>query len=327
MNLTWKAKLAVVIGIIALISGLLLVIKYQRDIIAKQTAIQNSMVDMKKIQGDITRNQVQYATPADLDKFADSLNLKLGPIQDDLKTLKANVTAVQVITVKSTGEDKTNIASTTTEVRTDPIPANEPVDPYGYQKNKQTLVLTQPYGKTNVPLGSVDFSAWQKNPWGLSLYPEKYSVVDVIGTDENGKNYAYSKFSITSNGKTYDVDIDDAKMVEELPQSKFSLNLQLYGGFDMGTRISSPQFEIMPDLELMLFSYGKTKQFPDFSFLGLGFGYEFHYNNFQFVFSPANYNIAKIIPGRIVKNIYVGPSISVDPHGSFSVLGGVRVGL
>jgi len=115
---------------------------------------------------------------------------------------------------------------------------------------------------------------------GLSLYPQKYSVVDVIGTDEDGKNYAYSKFSITSNGKVYAIDIDDAKMVEELPQSKFSLNLQLYGGFDAGSRFTSPQFELMPDLELMLFSYGKTKSFPDFSFIGLGFGYEFNYKHY-----------------------------------------------
>jgi len=32
-----------------------LIIKYQRDIIAKQAIIQNSLVDMKKLPGDITR--------------------------------------------------------------------------------------------------------------------------------------------------------------------------------------------------------------------------------------------------------------------------------
>jgi len=49
--------------------------------------------------------------------------------------------------------------------------------------------------------------------------------------------------------------------------------------------------------------------------------------NITFVFSPVNYNIAKVIPGKIVKNIYIGPSIAVDPHGNFSIFGGVRVGL
>jgi hypothetical protein len=306
LSLTWKAKLAVIVGIIALISGLLLVIKYQRDVIAKQTAIQNSLVDMKKIQGDITRNQVQYATPADLDKFAESLNLKLGPIQDDLKTLKANITAIQTITVNSNGENKTNIASTTTSPRTDPIPANEPVDPYGYQKNKQTLALTQPYGKTNVPLGSVDFSAWQQNPWQLSLYPEKYSVVDVIGTDEDGKSYAYSKFSITSNGKTYDIDIDDAKMVEELPQSKFSWwNPKLYISIGDGVGVSNAKNNVFAGLYFSPFSYGPTKLKPNFIFLQ--FGPNTNGSSLGLMVSPFQWNIGEYL--KIINNTYIGPDL------------------
>lgn len=322
---SWQIKLLSAIGVIALISGLLLVIKYQRDIFNKQIAIQNSLVDMKKLPGNITRDQTQYATPADLDKLANSLNLTLGPIKDDLSKLNAHVIGIQAVTVNSSGENKTDIASSKTEIRTDPIPANEPIDPYGYQKTKQTLDLVEPFGKTNVPIGSTSFSAWKKNPWDVTLLPRTYSATNILGQDENGKTYTYSKFAVTTDGKTYDIDINNAKLVEELPRAKFSINLQLYGGFDAGTTISGPKFELMPDIELMLFSYGQTKSFPDWSFLGLGFGYEFNYKNFQLIISPANYNVGKHVP--FMKNLYVGPSVSVDPHGSFSVLGGIRVGL
>jgi len=175
-----------------------------------------------------------------------------------------------------------------------------------------------------VPFGTSSFSAWKKDPWDVHIKPRQYTALNVLGTDENGKTYTYSKFAVKVDNKTYDIDITDAKLVEELPQSKFRFSPRLFLGVDLGTTISSPKFELMPDLELMLFSYGQG--YPQtWEFLGVGGGYEFNYKNLQLIISPVNYNLGKHIP--FMSNLFIGPSISVDPHGSFSVLGGIKVGL
>lgn len=323
--MTWKIKLLSAIGIIALFCGLLLVIKYQRDIINKQATIQDSLVEMKKIQGDVTRSQTQYATPADIDKLANSLDLKLDPIKDDLKTLNAHVTGIQTVTVVSNGDNKSNVASTTTTPRTDPIPANEPVDQFGYQKNAQTLALTEPFGKTEVPVGNVSFSAWQKAPWSYVINKRTYSVVNVLGSDEDGKSYTYSKFAVTVDGKVYDIDINDTKLVEELPQAKFRFSPRFYISMDFGSLISKPEFQFLPNLQLVLFSRGVNTSYPTWLFLGIGGGYNVNSKAFGMLISPFSYNIGQFIP--FAKNIYVGPALGMDAHGNFSVLGGVRVGL
>lgn len=325
MNLTWKTKLAAVVALIAVIAGLLLVIKYQRDIIAKQEIIQKSIVDFKQLPNNVVRSETQYVTPDDLNKFADSLDLKLGPIKDDLKSLNAHIQGIQTVTVKSSGENKTDIASTSTETRTGPIPANEPADPYNYRKNEQKLSLEEPFGKTSVPIGEVSFKAWEKTPWTVNLPLRTYSVISVLGQDENGKHYTYSKFNVVVAGKSYDVQIDNSKFEEELPTSKFRFNPQLYAGFSLGTYLSNPSLEFMPNLELSLFSYSQTKMFPDWIFINPGFGYMISQKQFALTFNPASYNIGKYLP--FVENIYIGPDLAVDVHGNFSILGGIKVGL
>ena len=306
MNITWKEKLIAAIAFIGVIVGLCLVIKYQHDIIAKQVAIQNSLVDMKKIQGDVTRSQVQYATPGDLDKLANSLNLKLDPIKDDLSSLKAHVTGIQTITVNSAGENKTDIASTTVTPRTDPIPANEPADPFGYQKNKQTLALDDTFGKTTVPLGQVSFSAWRAAPFDLTIYPKKYSVINVLGADENGKTYTYSKFAITSNGKTYDLNIDDTKLVEELPQSKFSWwNPKFYISIGDGVGVSNAKNNVFAGLYFSPFSYGPTTLKPNFIFLQ--FGPNTNGSSLGLTVSPFQWNVGEYL--KIINNTYIGPDL------------------
>ena len=326
MNPTWKIKLAVVAGVLALIAGLLLIIKYQRDIINKQETIEKSLVEMKQLPNNVIRSEAKYVTSDDLNKFANSLDLKLDPIRSDLKSLNADIKGIQVTNVNSVGSKEINLPSDKTEVRTDPIIPGESLDKYGYLKNVQVLTLEEPFadGK-KVNFGEVRFSAWKDKPWDLTVSPRKYTVLNVLGEDEDGKHYTYSKFSVVADGKTYDLKIADSKFQEELPSAKWSFNPQLYLSADFGAYLTSTRFEFIPNLQLMLFSYGQTKSFPDWNFLGLGFGYTFNAKSLALIVSPANYNIAKHLP--LVKNVYIGPSISINAKQEFSVLGGIRVGL
>ena len=326
MNLTWKAKLAAVIACIAVVVGLLLVIKYQRDIITKQQTIQDSLVSLKRLPDNVTRAETKYTTTDDLDKLAKDLAIKIDPIRDDLKSLKADIKGIQVTTVVSTGEKSTNLPSDKTEKRTDPVLPNENLDPHNYLKSVQLLTLNEPFpdGK-KVPFGSVEFSAWKEKPWNVDILPRKYTVINVLGQDEEGKVYTYSKFTVNSDGKDYDVKIDNSKLVEEIPQAKWRFSPRAFIGLDLGTMVSSPKLQFVPNLELMLFSFGKTKSYSDWEILGAGIGYESVYKNFEFIFTPVAYNVGQYVP--FAKNIYIGPNIGLNFHGEFSILGGIQVGL
>src|SRR5690606_8147307 len=130
----WKWKLAIVVAILALIASLLLIIKWQRDIIKRQEQIENSLVEMKKLPNSITRAEAKYATSDDIKALAKDLNIKLDPIKEDLKTLGADVKAIQKIKIVSTGYSGGNLPSDSSEPRSLNEQINVQNDPYGYQK-------------------------------------------------------------------------------------------------------------------------------------------------------------------------------------------------
>lgn len=327
MTTEWKWKLAEIIGVIVIISGLLVVIKYQHDSIKKQEEIQTSILDQKKV-GDTVRAEKSLATQEDLDNLATELDLNLDPIKADLKTLGANVQGIQVTKVITQGVVEKQVVSTTTEPRpvSEPVnPATVGTDPFGYQKNTQDLKLEEPFSNQKVPFGTVKFSAWRDKPWDVTIDSRKYSVINILGQDDNGKHYTYSKFSVDVDGKTYDLDVSQNKLVEEYPENKFRFNPILSLGLDFGTYVSNPEFEMVPNLQVSLFSYGKTKVLPTWTFLGLGAGYEMNRKNLTFVLSPVDFNLGDVLP--LIQNLYIGPTIGYDVKGNFSILGGVRVSL
>jgi len=326
METNWKWKLAGIVGIVAILAGLLVIIKYQHDSLKKLEETQTSILEQKKV-GDTTRAEKSLATQEDLDNLATELDINLDPIKADLKILGANVNGIQVTKVITQGTIIKEVSSTITI----PGPAKEVekivpgTDPFGYQKNTQVLKLEEPFADKSVPFGEVKFSAFREKPWDVTVSGRKYSVINVLGEDDTGKHYTYSKFSIDVDGKSYNVDVSQNKLVEEYPENKFRLNPILNLGFDFGTHVSNPEFEMIPNLQVSLFSYGKTKILPEWTFLGLGVGYEMNRKNITFVLSPVDYNLGDVLP--LVRNLYVGPTIGYDVKGNFSILGGIKVEL
>jgi len=320
----WKSKVLVGAGIVALISTLALIIKYQHDIILKQKEIETTILK-KDLPNNVTRSETDFVTKKDLEAFDKSLDLKIAPIRDDLAKLGAKVIGTNVTNVISTGDSKTNQNSTNTG-NINPDPPKDTPDPYGYLKKEQVYSLDEHFSDgSKVPLGFVGFSAWKPTPWAESTYPRTYESVNVLGQDEEGKHYNYSRFTIIVDGKRYPVKINDAKFVQEAPGGAFRWNLRLYAGTDLGARFTVPQAALMPNLELSLFSYGMTKTDSDWSFMNFGFGYEAFYRKFGIILSPASYNIAHHLP--FVNNIFVGPSIFVDSGANFGILMGLRFAL
>jgi hypothetical protein len=176
-----------------------------------------------------------------------------------------------------------------------------------------------------VPFGKVGFSAWQQNPWSLEVLPREYSSVTVLGQNEDGRHYAYSRFQITTDGKTHTIPITDARIVEEYPSPKFRFNPRLYLGVDGGLIANPPgHAEVMPNIGLSFFSYGRTKTSPTWSFLTVGVGYATQTQAPVLMVAPVNYNVAKHIP--FMDNLHLGPSVSVDVDSNVGLYLGGRVG-
>lgn len=332
------AKIGMIAGAVVLLAVLLLIVKWQHDVINDQKSF---IVEMKQLRDDIVRAQAQQVSKKDLEDFAKNSNIDLKPIREDLSKLDAEIKGISNVLVSTPGFSGTNMASSSTVPRPDvgvggptvvPCPNGGSVecpnsDPFGYQSNSQVLVIREPFSDgTKVPFGETQFKAWQPAPWELKIYPRTYSVTTVLGEDEDGRHYTYHKFTIASNGKTYPVKIDNAKFVEEKPEAKFRFNPRLYMGVDVGAYVHpTPAAEVFPNLQVSLFSYGKTKTAPSWTFAGLGLGYASQAKELGVIVSPVNYNIAQHLP--LVENLHVGPSLMVNTSGGVAILGGLRVGL
>lgn len=334
-------KIGIIAGTFILILGLCWFIKYQHDELSNQkSSLDNSVTQMKQLRDDIVRAQSQFASKQDIENFAKNSQIDLQPIKDDLANLNAQIKGISSVLVTTPGYEGDDLSSTGSLTRlgpqnsgiTIPCPSGGTVncpyqDLFGYMTHAQILALNEPLSdKTFIPFGETQFKAWQQSPWDLKIYPRTYSVTTVLGEDENGKHYAYNKFQVETNGKTYPVKIDNSKFIEEAPNSTFKFSPRLYMGIDVGIYVHPlSQAEVLPNLEVALFSYGKTKVTPVWTFLGLGLGYAAQSKELGIVISPVNYNIAQNLP--LIENLYVGPSLVFNTNGAIGILGGIRVGL
>jgi hypothetical protein len=289
--------------------------------------IETSVVESKQLSDGVVRAQSNYVTKADMERLIKDQGLDLAEIKKDLQKLGADVVAINTVKVITPGFFGNNIPTTTTTPNPDPPQPGQPVlDQFGYLQATQWLTLTEPFEDgTKVSFGKAGFSAWQQNPWSLEVLPREYSSVTVLGQNEDGRHYAYSRFQITVDGKTYTVPIAEPQIVEEHPKPKFHFNPRLYLSVDGGVVVNPPTHaEITPNLGLSFFSYGQTKTSPTWSFLTVGVGYATQTKAPVVVIAPVSYNIAKHIP--FMDNLHIGPSVSVDFEANVGLYFGARVG-
>jgi hypothetical protein len=300
-------------------------------------AIQNSLIEMKRLQDGLVVSSNQYISKDDLNKFIQQNTNDLKAIQDNLASLGAQITAANVVTADSKGQIATNISSTSTtpsgaiplSPTVIPCPSGGSVtcpsaDPLGYQTNVQILALNEDFATIKVPFGSVSFNASQPAPWSVNVAPREYKITSVIGTDENQRVYVDNKFTIQEGDKNYVVPIKTAQTEQVYPSPKFYWwNPQLVAGIDAGMSLSRfPQIqgEVAPSLNLGIMSYGKFKNQPDISVLQVGAAYEATTQHPALVVTPVAVNLGTVLP--LLHNTYVAPSIHVSTDGTvFGALG------
>jgi hypothetical protein len=311
--MTWQNKTLIGLGAAVIFTSFALIIKYQRDIIAKQKIIETSIVEQKQLSDNIIRSQSSYATKKDIEAFAKSNNIDLDPIRQDLDKLQANIKSIQTVKIYSTAQNASNLPPTSTTKNPDPV---SNIDEFNYRKNRQELALTEVFGTTTVPFGKVGFSAWKPQPFDLQVNQRQYKVVNVLGEDEDGRHYTYSKVSVTVDDKEYPLKIDESKQLEEFPSNKWFFHPRLFVGGSIGL-----DKNFYSDLSMAFFARGKTRKSPDWIFVSPGISYS---NQFMLFFNPFSYNIGNDLP--FVDNVYIGPSIATD-FNQYTLLAGIRVGL
>lgn len=324
-----STKILLIVAAILIVAVLAFIVYKQVEISSTQKAIETNVVSQKQLVDGIMRSQANWSTREDLDKLIKQNGINLKAIEEDLDKLQAKINAINIAIAISNNQVGTNIPTTPGQVtNTKPIDPKNP-DPYGYFTRQQLLALTEDFGTIKVPIGSVGFSAWQKDPWNYDIKGREYHLNTVVGTDENQRQYYYNKFVIKVDGKDHVVPIKEAITKQVYPESKwYWWNPRLFIGMDGGisvTATNSVNGEFTPNFNVGIMSYGRYKNQPDFSILQIGLGYGVVSENPQLVITPFAYNIGKHIP--LMNNTYIGPSLSVGLDGNVYVGTGLRFGL
>ena len=322
----WKIK-SIIVGVIALIFCVLAyIIKVQQDTISKLKTIEASVVEAKDIGNGISRAQSNYVSKDQLEKIIKDNKLDLSAIQKDMDNLNANVNGLYTVVATSKPIYIKGAPSDEQTAKDPTVPAPVGQDPFGYMSHMEWKDIAEDFGNgKTIPIGKLGFEAYKPAPWTVSIVPREYKVATVLGVDEEGRSYAYSKFSIVADGKDIDIPIK-ANLSQVYPDPKFSFNPHIFLGFDIGMLPTPPtKMDGIASLGIGLFSYGKTKIDPDFTFLILGVGYSIEDQVFAGNITPATYNIAKHIP--LMSSLNIGPSVSYDTKGRLGLMFGIKVAL
>lgn len=319
-----KTKIGLIILTIITLGLLGFIVYHQYEIEKRQDAIQTQMTQMKTLPDGTQRAETHWATKEDLEALGKQNSVDMQAVQKDLETLHASLTAVNVVSVKSSEQVANNLSATSTTPNPNPqgIPTT---DAFGYFKNRQVLKLDENFDGTKVPIGEVGFSAWQAKPFDLNLQSRTYSVATVIGTDENQKQYAYNKFVIKVGDKEYPVKIANNTFSQEYPEAKFHFEPRLFLGVNGGLNINQMKGEAFPDLSLGVIQYSKFTKNPTLTFLDVGIGYAMIDKRPIVSITPITYNIGEKLP--LIDNVHLGPVLGVETNGNLTVGAGFRIGM
>jgi hypothetical protein len=322
----WEKILIIIGGLVMFaMMGLMLVKIYNLE--TQQQALQTQVVKSAQLADGISRAMATYATKQEIQAFADQNSINLKTIQDNLNTLSASLTSINQSTVVSNGQNQGNVASTSSTPNKKPTPAK--ADPYGYDKSRQVLQVSETFTAPNtnkpvsVPFGEVGCSAWQQKPWDVKIPPREYNSTTVIGTDANDRQYAYNAMSIKTGGKEYPVEIKSNVIMQQPTSNTFSWwspHLFLTAGGAVDLDKLGGDANIGATLGIM--SYGKTKQTSILSIGQVGLGYQIADQRPTLIVNPIMFNVGRMISPNngVISNTYVGPSVQGDIDGGKAVV-------
>ena len=212
--------------------------------------------------------------------------------------------------IKAIGEINVKIGSTTNHDTTGDY------EQHTDGKDLDSVVIYRGKEKTGLPLATVWYSPDQPvgKRWAYQTHPLEYKATILETEKKDGTQtrsvevYAENNFTTTSKGKKFPVPIDVKWEQNTIKDKSFSFNARLNMSMQFETK------DIYPALDLSLFSYGKTDVDMDLKFLEAYVGGT--QNDFYFGITPVSYNVGKFLP--LVKNVFMGPSVSINSTGEKS---------
>lgn len=331
-----NAKRAFVVAIATVVLVMAGVIAWQqREVHRLKVSLADKDRTAQAQLGDGTIRAGSVSTePGGAAAAAAAAGVPMGAVKDDVKSHGATVDSTFVGVAKTPGRMQHGLDSSGSEPR--PMQVNAPVqqndappgeDKWGYTKAHKSLKLTEPMSDgSEVPFGTVGFSAWQERPWDLTVAPRSYKLVTVGAVTEDGRHLAYGRLAIEVDGKTYPVPIQSATFYEDVPASRFRWRLKPMLVLDAGIGVlESRDGQVLPGIQVALAGRGVQAQLPDWSFLALGLAYEAVSQGAAVTFTPVAWNIGRVVP--FFSNTYLGATVSFSNSGVLAVGGGIRVGL
>lgn len=259
----------------------------------------------------ITRiaENVMKASLAENDKKLETLIAALkAKDSETLKTIKANSE-----NIKEVGLIVAEIKGKSSSAKSDVIS-----DGGDHSRDIDTTVVYQTVADNKkLPVATVYYSPNVKDnveKWGIQTHPIDYYASVVSTEDKDGHDNRYvelwaeNNFTPQSKGKKFPITLKNVDWVKkEISDKSFMFNPRLAITAALGLDA------IYPNLDLSLFSYGRTKRDMDWRFLSIGVGGD--RDNMYLGITPLSYNVGQFLP--LIENMFVGPYVGT----SFKALG------
>jgi len=311
----------VVVGGVCLIpAGLLFwqvyVLKGENAALASQLDITSTAIteSLQRAETQLTKNS------RDLESFAEQNHINLEKVKDDLNSLGARLEAVSTAVAKTATTQQSNQGSSSTSPNPDAstVPvcpdSNDPIDVHGYTQEIQEYRLNNDDGMT---IADVEFDASNDHPWSSSVYGVNYFINTTVGRMDDGRLVLHSEL-LTENpevqpGEYFRVEGVVSKVVQLEEPTEFQPwdpHLYLMAQFGVGVW---PNIEFSASLALgfSVMTYG------DWSFIGIGAGFDGVNMSFIASFFPFSYNIGGPLP--FLCDLHLFPFVSIDHRSEVAV--------
>ena len=275
----------------------------------------------KHLTKSLLRASTEMATHEELSEFAAESRLDIERVRADLASLGARLEAVASTKASTTTvhhDRQPSDSSTPSETKVPICPEDgRAIDVHGYTKRIETRQIRDSNG---MRVADVSFEAAEEAPWSDSVHGITFLINSTVGRTDDGRLVLHTELLATSEAEpdqTFRIEGIESRMLQVPEEARFRVwdpHVLLAIHFGIVVR---PPVDLSASMNILftVMSYG------DFSFIGLGVGYDAFQNSFIASFQPFMYNIGGPIP--VLSDLHVYPFVSADHNATISVGAGL----
>jgi len=275
----------------------------------------------RKLTDSLLRSESKIAnTMNDLRTFAEANKVDLKVVEDDLRSLRAQMETVTVTHSKTQTIIYKNQPSDSTTPQTTEVPScpedGRPIDIHGFTQEIQHSKITD---STGLNIADVSFNAAEKNPWGYRAYGIKYSILTTTGRT-SGDRVIVSTELVAENPETQPGErfritgVESVTIQAPLPSPRFRWWApKLHLSAIIGPAVY-PEIDLSLSLSLIftVWAYG-----DNWRFLGVSTGYDTYPRSFRASLFPFLFNLGGVMP--LISDLWIGLDIGISHEREVSV--------